>query len=448
MTTTFTPADPGTPEDIWTDAVARLPSLTTPGPGAVLVVVAAHPDDESLGAGGLIAAAAARGAQVHLVVATAGEASHPQSPTHTPARLAAIRRDEARAAAAALAPGLRPEFLDLPDGALEQHRTLLADRIGPLLDGADVVVSPWTGDGHPDHAACGAVVADLVAARRGVAHWQYPIWAWHWGERESLPWQQMARADLDDAARAAKRGAIAAHSSQHAPLSAADGDKAIVPPHVLAHFERGVETFIVSGDAPAASQEYFDDLYSTTADPWDLATRFYERRKRMVLVASLPGERFRRAFEPGCATGELTALLAARCDEVVAWDGAAGAIEQVRRRIADVPNVHIGQGRIPDAWPSGRFDLIVLSEVAYYCTDLDRLVARITKTLDSPGVVVACHWRRAAPDHPQRAETVHAALDAGLHGLHRVVHHDEGDFLLDVWSTDARSVAQREGIVA
>ena len=63
-----------------------------------LIVVAAHPDDESLGAGGLIATAARRGVPVTVVVATTGEASHPQSPTLRPAQLAPIRRAEVLAA--------------------------------------------------------------------------------------------------------------------------------------------------------------------------------------------------------------------------------------------------------------------------------------------------------------------------------------------------------------
>ena len=63
-----------------------------------LVVAAAHPDDESLMAGGLIASAAARGMTVDVVVASAGEASHPDSPTHDQECLARLRQDEVPAA--------------------------------------------------------------------------------------------------------------------------------------------------------------------------------------------------------------------------------------------------------------------------------------------------------------------------------------------------------------
>ncbi|MCW2867942.1 MAG: methyltransferase protein, partial [Marmoricola sp.] len=115
----FTHAGPGTPARAWRedprwDAVRP---LTLHGV-ARLVVVAAHPDDESLGAGGLVATAVRAGLTVSLVVATAGEGSHPGSPTHAPADLARRRRQETDAAARALGldPGHGVRQLDLPDG--------------------------------------------------------------------------------------------------------------------------------------------------------------------------------------------------------------------------------------------------------------------------------------------------------------------------------------------
>src|SRR5664279_305672 len=99
MTRSIDPTKPGTPEQEWLDGrLDHLPRLEVPGAGDRLLVVAAHPDDESLGAGGLIAAAVARGADVRVIVATDGEASHPDSTTHTPAQLAITRRAEVTAA--------------------------------------------------------------------------------------------------------------------------------------------------------------------------------------------------------------------------------------------------------------------------------------------------------------------------------------------------------------
>jgi SAM-dependent methyltransferase len=201
------------------------------------------------------------------------------------------------------------------------------------------------------------------------------------------------------------------------------------------------------GPAPASSAAYFDALYAGKHDPWGLTDRFYERRKRDLLLASLPRERFRRAFEPGCAIGLLTAELARRCDEVMAWDAAQAAVDQTSDRISATragAQIQVARGRIPADWPEGRFDLIVISEVGYYCRDLRILVDRIDASLSANGVLVACHWRHPAPDHPVTAADVHAALGPGRH---RVVAHREADFLLDVWTADGVSVAAAEGIV-
>jgi hypothetical protein len=86
----------------------------------------------------------------------------------------------------------------------------------------------------------------------------------------------------------------------------------------------------------------------------------------------------------------------------------------------------------------------VLSEIGYYCLDLDRLRRRVDGGLAADGVVVACHWRRPAEDHPQTAEDVHAAIGRDLQPT---VEHVEADFLLHVWARTDRSVAQHDGIV-
>ena len=438
MTVSFDPRTAGSAETSWAARLADLPKLELRADANVLVV-AAHPDDETLGAGGLIACAAAMGCPVSIVVATDGEASHPGSSSHSPRQLAAIRRAEVGAAVRTLDVGARLRLLHLPDGALTEHRDVLADAIADELSAADLVVSPWCGDGHPDHQAC----ADAITARPHTAqHWQYPIWFWHWGDPDAvLP--HLARFDLDDGALAAKLRALDCHRSQHQPLSGAAGDEAILPPHVLARFRRDYECFVVT--AAASEPGYFDALYRRSPDPWGLEERFYEQRKRELVLASLPRQAFRRAFEPGCATGALTERLAGRCAEVVAWDGAAAGLAAARSRLSSVPHVRLEQRRIPDDWPDGSFDLVLLSEVGYYCPDLDLLVARIKATLDGDGVLLACHWRRPAPDHPHRAETVHAAIGRELQ---RIVRHEEDDFLLDVWTRSGRSVASETGIVA
>lgn len=439
----------GTDSQAWLQirqTVRPAPALTA---GDRLLVVAAHPDDETLGAGGLIAMAARVGVPVTVLIATDGERSHPRSRTHTGRRLADIRRAEVRAAAGRLHPSAELHFLGLPDGHLNDHVPAVAEAVADHISGRTHIVTPWRGDGHPDHAASADAATQAMGGQRNrPRHWQYPIWAWHWADPDSddLPAAALRRVELTASDRDAKLAAIREHVSQHSPLSTQSGDEAILPPGVLAHFTRDEEVFVVDeATAPAASTTYFDDLYATSDDPWGLATRFYEQRKRDLLLASLPRARFGRVFEPGCASGLLTEALVRRADQVVAWDAAMAAVRLTRRRLeGSAAHVAIDRGRIPQEWPDGSFDLVVVCEVGYYCLDLNELRRRIGSSLSADGAVIACHWRRPALDHPQSAQDVHAALGRDLRPI---VAHVEADFLLHVWARTDRSVAQQDGIV-
>lgn len=210
----------------------------------------------------------------------------------------------------------------------------------------------------------------------------------------------------------------------------------------------------VSGEPNAESHDrsaYFDSMYRDNTDPYELRNRWYEQRKRAVLMAALPRQRYRCAFEPGCGAAELTVELAARCDWLLASDFSQGAIAAAFERTRHLANVRVDRHGLPQDWPHshGPFDLIVLSEVGYFLDgDAILKVAKcVADSLAFDGTLVACDWR---PDFKERAlatDTVHAAL-AGLAdlGLSRLLRHEEDDFLLQVWSRDGRSVAQLEGI--
>lgn len=193
---------------------------------------------------------------------------------------------------------------------------------------------------------------------------------------------------------------------------------------------------------------YFEELYSADDDPWRFADRWYERRKRALTLAVLPRARFRRAVEPGCSIGLLTRDLAQRCDEVLASDVSARAVALARERTADLPGVRVEQASVPAQWPPGRFDLVVLSEVGYYCagSDLTALAAAAAGCLSDDGVLVACHWRHPVADYPVDGDAVHAVLRAQP-GLAVLAHHLEEDFVLDVLvRAPATSVATVEGL--
>jgi len=196
------------------------------------------------------------------------------------------------------------------------------------------------------------------------------------------------------------------------------------------------------------TRQVFDCLFEKSEDPWGFRTRWYEARKRSISLASLPDAQYQNAYEPGCANGELAAALAPRCAKLRVSDGAQAAVDLSRQRLAQFPQVQVFQEWLPDDWPGQTFDLIVLSELGFYLnkTAVATIAASAKASLQAAGTLLACHWRHPVEGFELHGDAVHAILDQQL-GLARLVHHEERDFVLDVWSPDARSVAQREGFV-
>jgi SAM-dependent methyltransferase len=195
---------------------------------------------------------------------------------------------------------------------------------------------------------------------------------------------------------------------------------------------------------------YFEAMYAESPDPWGFTTRWYERRKYAMTVAALPRERYRRGFEPGCSIGVLTALLAERCEQLLATDIVPTAVETAKQRLARCEGVDVAGLAVPHDWPQGQFDLIVLSEIGYYLSadDLELMLDRVVASLEPGGTLVAVHWRHPVADYPLRGDDVHDLL-ATSPELHRVVRHEETDLVLEVFETEpTMSVAQRSGLLS
>uniref|UniRef100_UPI0021B5E213 class I SAM-dependent methyltransferase n=1 Tax=Streptococcus mitis TaxID=28037 RepID=UPI0021B5E213 len=75
---------------------------------------------------------------------------------------------------------------------------------------------------------------------------------------------------------------------------------------------------------------------------------------------------YERVFEPACANGELSVLLADRCASLLCQDLDPTAVHLARERLGAVSHASVELGRLPADWPGQTFDLIVLSEVGYY----------------------------------------------------------------------------------
>lgn len=140
-------------------------------------------------------------------------------------------------------------------------------------------------------------------------------------------------------------------------------------------------------------RDYFERLYASDADPWRFATSSYEREKYAASLAALPPGRFTSALEVGCSIGIFTRALAPRCDALLSLDVADAALDQARLNCS-APQVRFANLRVPDAWPEGRFDLIVLSEMLYYLVDdeLRRIAACVRATLEPAGTVLLVHF--------------------------------------------------------
>src|SRR4051794_4793646 len=141
-------------------------------------------------------------------------------------------------------------------------------------------------------------------------------------------------------------------------------------------------------------------MYLAKDDPWDLATKWHDQRKYAVTVASLPRERYRRCYEPGASIGLLTRLLAARCDEVLAVDSIASAVEQARATCRDLPSVRVDRATLPADLPDGTFDLIVIGDLLYYLSadDLAATLDGLQDRLEPGGDMVSVHFRNRAED--------------------------------------------------
>ncbi|NII42048.1 LmbE family N-acetylglucosaminyl deacetylase/SAM-dependent methyltransferase [Curtobacterium flaccumfaciens] len=456
---------PGTDPDAWTpvlDAVDSLP-VTLDRHDRVLVV-APHPDDETLGAGGLIATAADAGLPVHVVLVSRGEGSHPDSPTTTAADLAVRRAEEFRVALLALHPAVTSSVLDVPDGGLREHAEVLAVALteqlatgpGSATPGRTLLVAPWRGDGHRDHRIAGEIAERIAADAPDVDLLSYPVWAWHWDDPATpeLPVAGLRALPLSTAVLDRKRRALDAHDSQVRPLSPAPGDEAIVDDRHARHHLRTEEWFVTADTEHATtepatasrSRESFDAHYDRKPEGWDFDGSWYEQRKRAVTLAALPRPRFRSALELGCATGVLTAALTERADAVLGTDISRAPLERARRR---APSARFVQAALPAEWPTGRWDLVVMSEVGYYLSpaDLDVTIDRVLASLDDDGVLVACHWRHPDSDAVTDGDTVDAHLSARW-PRPALVRHVEPDFVLSVLpGPSVTSVARAEGLV-
>ncbi|MBE7209682.1 MAG: PIG-L family deacetylase [Gluconacetobacter diazotrophicus] len=215
------------------------------------LVLAPHPDDESLGCGGLLALCAAAGIPGSVAMLTDGAASHPGSPSWPPHRLAAERERECRAALSELGHPLdRLRFHRFPDAALPNAGPEFERAVSAVLEQADaddcrLLLAPWIADPHCDHEAAQRI-ARAAASRSNRRLLSYPVWGWTLPPDAPLPEPGRLRGCRlpVDPVRPTKRRAVAAHRTQAGTVIADAPDAFVLPSVLLDACDQPFETFI------------------------------------------------------------------------------------------------------------------------------------------------------------------------------------------------------------
>lgn len=190
--------------------------------GRPLVVLAPHPDDETLGCGALLFDAAAMGIPTVVFCVTDGSRSHRNSATWPAARLATERRRELEAATAIL--GADMHWLGHPDCGVPEDVPL-----DHLIPKDALVLASWEGDPHCDHEAVARLARKAVRADTRLAF--YPVWG-RFADTSTIARPLQAT----PAARAAKRRALACHRSQMTRMITDDPEGFVMEKWRQAHF--------------------------------------------------------------------------------------------------------------------------------------------------------------------------------------------------------------------
>lgn len=217
------------------------------------LVVAPHPDDETLACGGLLALLAREGIPAEVVVVTDGSRSHPNSPSFPAARLKALREEESREALSVIGSPAHARFLNFVDCGLptagspgfDEAVELIRQTVSEL--NPDTILVPWRGDPHCDHqATCQLFQAATRNWPRPLRWIEYPVWAWTEPLAPEAPFSNTHRAWRLDISPvlAAKKAAIGCHRSQLGTVITDDPAGFTLKPEVLTFFQRPWELLL------------------------------------------------------------------------------------------------------------------------------------------------------------------------------------------------------------
>lgn len=417
------------------------------------VVLAPHPDDESIGVGGTLALLRAHWLPVKVIFLTDGDASHPESATLSRSRLADIRQREARAACHCL--GVDDvDFCQLPDGhapmegdaGFAEAVALLESKIKPF--DPHTLLTTWRRDRHGDHRSAyqlARAVIDRISGSNQPRLIEFPVWVWEARSPAEAPQTDEVRAvsvELGEDIFKQKCRALEQHASQLGYGEFANMPGFSLQPRHLDRFGHGREILLLPIKSHSASvgADFFENKYRGAADPWSYETSSYEQAKYQHLLSLLPEERMESMLELGCSIGVLTAMLASRARRLMAVDASATAIERAKARLSSAPEIDVSwvAGQLPECFPGGAYDAVIMSEVGYYLEAgaLRVLIERILNALQPGGVVILMHWTVYVEAYPLTGDDVHEAFAdaAAERGLMHTATGRKDFYRWDVWA--------------
>lgn len=235
------------------DNLPLYPETTVAEFGTTLIV-APHPDDETLGCGGAIALLQQFGNPVQVLVISDGTASHPNSRKYPEPKLRSLRQEETRNALNLL--GIKRSavtFLGLKDSAVptlgktEFEQAVSQCRAYLTALKPATILLPWQRDPHADHRATWQIIQKAVQNLPTFPRLlEYPIWSWEQAEGDDISTPQEVKAWRLDISSVLpqKLAAINQYRSQTTDLIDDDPDGFRLTPEVLAHFARTWELYL------------------------------------------------------------------------------------------------------------------------------------------------------------------------------------------------------------
>jgi LmbE family N-acetylglucosaminyl deacetylase/phospholipid N-methyltransferase len=391
------------------------------------LVLSPHPDDESLGCGGMIALLREKGIPVHVAFITDGGASHPNSLQFPPHKLAALRKQEATAACKVL--GVDDDalyFFEQPDGnlseSLAEKSVILVEKLAKIIEKWKFksLFIPYKKDAHDDHRATWKLAQlAMQQSNHKLTCIEYPIWLWKNGKKADYP-------DLSEynffrlnisGVNERKKSAIAAHRSQVTRFIDDDPEGFCLTPELLEPFLGNEEYFFFpkKDAAHSLTKNYFDKLYQQQTDPWNFEQSAYENEKYQETLKVLDAH-YNSALEIGCSVGVLTNQLAARCAKLLAVDISEKPLKIAEKRCENQQQVTFKALDISKEFPKNghdAYDLILISEMGYYLTEdkLLELYQNCQKNLNNQGQILLVHWTGFVEEYPLSGKEVHRLFE-------------------------------------